>query len=278
MHSRSSRNTGEAKRTKGYFLSIFPYFSQFILYIIISILHFAWYSYRYLWAFLHLQLRVGYGAGTGVGHSKFTHGWPMLITPAEECGCTRCAHCFFLSFCPLIRELQGQGGQPLLVIHIWDHFEPTERENPLCCILLGDFEQTRRGLSFSLSMLGLVWTNRRGNPSCCVLLGYWEGETLLVIRTYLGRFEPMERVSPPCWVFGGILNREGETLLVVRVSNQLDVFCWAISVCPLSISFFFPANYNLRAKPWLYKGAGFAMGFHLWLWVWVLAGAGTGDT
>src|SRR6266540_4151885 len=63
---------------------------------------------------------------------------------------------FFFLFAPLIRELQGQGGQSLLVIHIWDHFEPTERENPLCCILLGDFEQTRRGLSFSLSMLGLV--------------------------------------------------------------------------------------------------------------------------
>jgi len=47
---------------------------------------------------------------------------------------------------------------------------------------------------------------------------------------------------------------------------------------PTIYFFFFPANYNLRAKPWLYEGAGFATGFHLWLWVWVLAGAGTGDT
>ena len=156
--------------------------------------------------------KVGYGAGTGVGHSKFTCGWPMLITPAEECGRTRCAHCFFLSFCPLIRELQGQGGQPLLVIHIWDHFEPTERENPLCCVLLGDFEQTGRGLS--LSMLRLVWTNRRGNPSCCILLDYWEGKTLLVIHTYLGRFEPMERVSPPCWVLGAFWTEKGKSFLL----------------------------------------------------------------
>src|SRR6266540_4142784 len=137
----------------------------------------------------------------------------MLITPAEECGCTRCAHCFFLSFCPLIRELQGQGGQPLLVIHIWDHFEPTERENPLCCVLLGDFEQTRRGLllivhvgaglnqqegkPFLLRFVGLfrrgnpsrhlylfrlVQTNREGFPS---LLGFW------------GHFE-QRRGNPSC--------------------------------------------------------------------------------
>ena len=168
MHLRSSRNTGEAKRTKGYFLSIFPYFSQFILYIIINILHFAWYSYRYLWAFLHLWLRVGYGAGMGMGHSKFTCGWPMLITLAEECGHTRCVYCFFLSFCPLICELQVQGGQTLLVIHIWDHFKPTERENPLCCILLGDFEQMRRGLSLLSMLAGLNQQEGKPFPLCFI--------------------------------------------------------------------------------------------------------------
>ena len=179
MHSRSSRNTGEAKRTKGYFLSIFPYFSQFILYIIINILHFAWYPYGYLWAFLHLRLRVGYGAGTGVGHSKFTGGWPMLITPAEECGCTRCAHCFFLSFCPPNSWITGTRraippchphlgpfrtnweGKPF-VLRFVGWFRTDEKESLLLIVHVGAGLNQQEGKPFLLRFVGLL---RRGNPS-----------------------------------------------------------------------------------------------------------------
>src|SRR6266498_5600267 len=88
--------------------------------------------------------------------------------PAEECGHTRCVYCFFLSFCPLICELQVQGGQTLLVIHIWDHFKPTERENPLCCILLSDFEQMRRGLSLLSMLAGLNQQEGKPFPLCFI--------------------------------------------------------------------------------------------------------------
>src|SRR6266498_554467 len=121
--------------------------------------------------------------------------------------------------------------------------------NPSLSSTFGTISNQLRGKTLCVAFCWVISNRREGvSPSHCPCWGW---------------FEPTERVSPPCWVFGGILNREGETLLVVRVSNQLDVFCWAISVCPLSISFFFPANYNLRAKPWLYEGAGFATGFKL---------------
>jgi len=78
MHLRSCRNTGEAKRTKGYF-------SQFILYIIINILHFAWYPYGYL------LLRMCFGSGrvmwNGTGECRKrvgmrTRTWLQLLSCA----------------------------------------------------------------------------------------------------------------------------------------------------------------------------------------------------
>ena len=180
----------------------------------------------------------------------------MLITQAEECGCTRCTHCFFLSFCPLICELQVQGGQTppchphlgpfwtnweekpfVLCFVVW--FQTNEKGSLLLVVHVGAGLNQQEGKPFPLCFIGLL---RRGNPSChpyLFRLVWTNGEGFPFLLGFWGHFE-QRRGNPSCCL---CFEPTGCVLL-----GHFGM--------PTIYFFFFPANYNLRAKCLCFEPTG----------------------